>query len=184
MKNKKLSLNLNQINFIPSNKNISKDYYSIKELGFSTNEMILTVIIISIISAIFVPKFLKSLVFVELLIAEKHLLKSVKQCQAGLINGELIPKYNLPENNFSLGLNRKNNFTFLFTGIEGECKSNFSFNQLGVSRVNTNKDSFDYSLIINLITGEKTSKGKLPPWLDWWEGQYSPLIPLNDPLLD
>ena len=182
--NYKLLKNLKRKEYYSINTNNLNNNFKNIDFGFSINEMVLTIIVLSIISGIFIPKFLKSIEFFELLIAEKHLLKSVKQCQIGLINGEANPQYNLPLKTTSIRFNRRNIFKFRYTGIEGECKSNFGFNKLSISKKNINNDNFEYSLIINLITGQKTSEGTLPIWLDWWEGQYSPLIPLNDPLLD
>ena len=180
----KLFTNFKKKEYYSLNTNTLNNNFKKKDFGFSINEMVLTIIVLSIISGIFIPKFLKSIEFFEFLIAEKHLLKSVKQCQIGLINGETNPQYYLPLKISSIRFNRRNIFKFRYTGIEGECKSNFSFNKLSVSKKNINNDNFEYSLIINLITGQKTSEGTLPIWLDWWEGKYSPLIPLNDPLLD
>ena len=182
--NYKSFINFKKKEYYSLNTNALNDYSKNIDFGFSINEMVLTIIVLSIISGIFIPKFLKSIEFFEFLIAEKHLLKSVKKCQLGLINGETNPQYNLPLKTTSIRFNRRNIFKFRYTGIEGECKSNFSFNKLSISKKNINNDNFEYSLIINLITGQKTSEGTLPIWLDWWEGQYSPLIPLNDPLLD
>ena len=53
-----------------------------------------------------------------------------------------------------------------------------------LSKMNNNQSNIDYSLIINLITGERISEGNIPDWLDWWEDFYSPLIPENDILLE
>ena len=47
-----------------------------------------------------------------------------------------------------------------------------------------NSEEIIYSLIINVKTGEKSSEGSLPDWLDWWEGKSSNLIPNDDILLD
>ena len=50
--------------------------------------------------------------------------------------------------------------------------------------VNINSEKIIYSLIINVKTGEKSSEGSLPDWLDWWDGKSSNLIADDDVLLD
>ena len=101
--------------------------------------------------------------------AEKYLIKAAQECKIGLINGELSPEYSQPENEISLGVFKENKFSFSYTGIGGECSTQYGGNQLKVSRKNTNSGNIIYSLIINVATGEKTSEGSLPNWLDWWD---------------
>ena len=155
-----------------------------KSLGYSTNEMVVVISIIGILSSILIPNFRPAVEFIEVLIAEKHLLKAVKECQIGLINNEISPQYTLPVNEINLGIFKNNKFTFSFTGTSGECAPEFGGNQLRVSRINTNSQNIIYSLIINVKTGEKSSEGLLPVWLDWWEGKSSSLILEDDILLD
>jgi len=163
-------------------KNLFVKRYSkserIKTNGYTTTDLSIAIIIIGILATILVPKFSSSLEFIEVLIAEKHLYDAVKKCQAGLINDEIKPQYRLPTKDMGLGIFRNNKFSFAYTGIEDECISDYEPNQIRLSRTNN-----QYSLIINLITGERTSEGELPEWLDWWEDFYSPLIPENDPML-
>ena len=140
--------------------------------------------IIGILATMLIPNFSSALEFIEILIAEKHLNGAVKDCQRGLINSEIIPQYDLPSNDVGIGIFKNNKFSFSYTGIEGECIGNLEPNQIRLSKMNNNQSNIDYSLIINLITGERISEGKLPEWLDWWEDFYSPLIPENDRLLD
>ena len=140
-----------------------------KDLGYSLNEMIIVISIIGILASILVPSFRPAIEFVEVLIAEKYLLKAVQECQTGLINGELSPQYSVPENEISLGVFKENKFTFSNTGVEGECLPEYGGNQLRVSRKNTNSGNIIYSLNINVATGEKSSEGYLPNWLDWWD---------------
>ena len=170
-------------NFLYKNKYLKSNFIR-KNDGYSTNQMIISLVILGILFTLVVPKFTNSIEFIEVLIAEKYLFKSVRQCQSGLINDNNYPKYNLPPNNLVKGFNRKSRFQFFYSGEEGECKSNLNFNQLSASKINVASEEIDYQLIINLVTGEKTSQGNLPEWLDWWEGQYSPLIPLDDPLIN
>ena len=118
------------------------------------------------------------------MIAEKHLLKAVKECQLGLINYDISPQYTLPVNEVNLGIFKNNKFTFSHTGIGGDCSPEYGGNQLKVSRIDINSENIIYSLIINVKTGEKSSEGSLPDWLDWWEGKSSNLIPNDDILLD
>ena len=162
--------------------------YPIKEKdtsnGFSITDLSIAMLIIGILSTMLIPRFSSALEFIEILIAEKHLYGAVKDCQKGLINDEINPQYDLPSNDESIGIFKNNKFSFSYTGIESECVSYIEPNQIRLSRMNNNQSNIDYSLIINLITGERISEGKLPEWLNWWEDFYSPLIPENDQLLD
>ena len=157
---------------------------SSKQLGYSINEMVIVISIIGILASILIPNFRPAVEFIEVLIAEKHLLKAFKECQIGLINNELSPAYTLPINEINLGIFKNNKFTFSFTGIGGECSPEFGGNQLRVSRQNINTNNKVYSLIINVKTGEKSSEGLLPSWLDWWDGKSSSLISEDEFLFD
>ena len=95
----------------------------------------------------------------------------------------LSPQYKLPVNEINLGIFKNNKFTFSHTGVGGDCSPEFGGNQLKVSRTNVNSEKIIYSLIINVKTGEKSSEGSLPNWLDWWEGKSSNLIPEDDDVL-
>tara|TARA_Y100000589_G_scaffold18604_1_gene15423 strand:+ start:863 stop:1363 length:501 start_codon:yes stop_codon:yes gene_type:complete len=160
-------------------------YFSRKfrQLGYSINEMVVTITVIGVITTLIIPNFIPALEFVELLLAEKYLLKSVKQCQLALIRQDQIPQYSYPSKNLGLGIVNSSKFIFSSTGEFGECFSAMSSNKLRVSRVHENINNPDYSLIIDVVDGEKTSEGKLPEWLDWWEGSYLPLISEDDPLI-
>ena len=155
-----------------------------KQLGYSINELIVVISIIGVLASILIPNFQPAIEFIEVLIAEKHLLKAVKECQLGLINNEISPQYTLPLDEINLGIFKNNKFTFSYTGIGGECSPEFGGNQLRVSRMEINSENIIYSLIINVKTGEKSSEGLLPTWLDWWDGQSSSLILKDDILLD
>ena len=157
---------------------------SFKQLGYSISEMVIVITIVGVLASILIPNFRPAVEFIEVLIAEKHLLKAVKECQIGIINNELNPQYTLPKDEIKLGIFKNNKFTFSFTGIEGECSPEFGGNQLRVSRININSENIIYSLIINVKTGEKLSEGSLPTWLDWWDGKSSSLISEDDILLD
>ena len=153
-----------------------------KQLGYSINELLVVISIIGVLASIVIPNFKPAIEFIEVLIAEKHLLKAVKECQLGLINYDISPQYTLPINEVNLGIFKNNKFTFSHTGIGGDCSPEFGGNRLKVSRMNSEK--IIYSLIINVKTGEKSTEGSLPGWLDWWEGKESNLIPDDDILLD
>ena len=167
-----------------------RDIYSfkkkgkVKSNGYSITDLSITIMVIGILARMIIPNFSPALEFIEILIAEKHLNGAVKECQRGLINNEMYPEYNLPTKDIGLGIFKNNKFSFSYTGIEGECIGGFEPNQIKLSRFNNNQNKNDYSLIINLITGERISEGILPEWLTWWEDFYSPLIPENDQLLD
>ena len=140
-----------------------------KQLGYSINEMVVAIAIIGILASILVPSFRPAVEFIEVLMAEKYLLKAAQECKIGLINGELSPVYSEPENEISLGVFKENKFSFSYTGVGGECAPEYGGNELKVSRKNTNSGNIIYSLIINVVTAEKTSEGYLPNWLDWWD---------------
>lgn len=161
-----------------------KKLISSKQLGYSLNEMLVVISIIGILASILVPNFKPAVEFIEVLIAEKHLLKAFKECEIGIINNEISPQYSLSKDDINLGIFQKNKFTFSYTGINGECSPEFGGNQLRVSRRNANSENIIYSLIINVSTGEKVSEGTLPDWLDWWDGKSSSLIPENDIILE
>ena len=137
--------------------------------GYSINEMVITLAIIGILASILVPSFRPAVEFIEVLMAEKYLLKAAQECKIGLINGELSPVYSEPENEISLGVFKENKFSFSYSGVGGECAPEYGGNELKVSRKNTNSGNIIYSLIINVVTAEKTSEGYLPNWLDWWD---------------
>ena len=155
-----------------------------KQLGYSINELMVVISIIGVLASIVIPNFRPAIEFIEVLIAEKHLLKAVKECQLGLINYDISPQYTLPVNEVNLGIFKNNKFTFSHTGIGGDCSPEYGGNQLKVSRIDINSENIIYSLIINVKTGEKSSEGSLPDWLDWWDGKSSNLIPDDDMLLD
>ena len=140
-----------------------------RQLGYSINEMVIVISIIGILASILVPSYRPAIEFIEVLIAEKYLLKAAQECQIGLINDDLNPQYSEPEKEISIGVFNENKFTFSHTGEGGECSPEYGGNQLRVSRKNTNSGDIIYSLMINVATGEKTSEGNLPNWLDWWD---------------
>ena len=146
-----------------------KQLMASRNLGYSINEMVVVLAIIGILASIVVPSYRPAIEFIEVLMAEKYLIKAAQECKVGLINGELSPQYSQPENEISLGILKENKFSFSYTGVGGECSTQYGGNQLKVSRKNTNSGNIAYSLIINVATGEKTSEGSLPNWLDWWD---------------
>tara|TARA_B100000945_G_C20347980_1_gene580742 strand:+ start:631 stop:1164 length:534 start_codon:yes stop_codon:yes gene_type:complete len=151
--------------------------------GFSINEMALSLACLAILLTFAFPLFTPLIEMTEVLIAEKYLLESVKECQMGLINGENSPSYTIPPQSIGLDFISTRRFQFLFTGINGECLDSSGANILSAQRMNNNQTIPTFVLNINLITGEKTSEGDVPSFIDWWEGFYSPLIQEDDPLL-
>ena len=161
--------------------NIQKIYFfkkiiASRNLGCSINEMVGVISIIGILASILVPSFRPAVEFIEVLMAEKYLLKAAQECKIGLINGELSPVYSEPENEISLGVFKENKFSFSYSGVGGECAPEYGGNELKVSRKNTNSGNIIYSLIINVATDEKTSEGALPNWLDWWDEKSSTAV--------
>ena len=151
--------------------------------GFSSNEMVVVLACIAILATMTIPLLTPVIELAEVLIAEKYLLGAVKECQMGLINDETYPVYTLPPQSIGIGFLTNRRFQFLSSGIESECLSSYGGNILSAERMNQNQTIPTYSLNINLITGEKTSEGDVPSFIDWWEGFYSPLIEENDTLL-
>ena len=89
--------------------------------------------------------------------------------------GHAIPTGNSAYSNIPNAGNRKlNEWCYEVCGAPG-------FNP---AQYNQNTRNNSYSLIIDVVNGNKTLEGKFPDWLDWWKGTYSPLIPINDSLLD
>ena len=88
-----------------------KKLITYKQLGYSLNELIVVISIIGILASILIPNFQPAIEFIEVLIAEKHLLKAVNECQLGLINYDISPQYTLPVNEVNLGIFKNNNLT-------------------------------------------------------------------------
>ncbi len=157
-------------------KGISKK----SENGFSTNELIVVTIIIGILASLTIPNFAPALEFIEILIAEKYLLRSVKECQIGLVNFETYPRYTMPKGDINLGIFKKNKYIISHTGVAEECSPETGGNILRLSKISNIQGSRSFSLDINLVTGERNHEGYLPDWLNWWTGKYSPIIPEDD----
>ena len=155
---------------------ILKNIFKLRQLGFSTTEMIVVFTVVGILATIVIPNFGPALEFVEVLIAEKYLLGSVKECQVGIANYESEPQYTLPSQDVGLGIFKSNKFVFSHTGIPGDCYPSSGGNSLRVSRINPNNGKEEYSLIINVTSGQKSYEGQIPGWLDWWTGKFSPII--------
>tara|TARA_B000000565_G_scaffold205371_1_gene158794 strand:- start:294 stop:791 length:498 start_codon:yes stop_codon:yes gene_type:complete len=148
--------------------------------GFSTNEIFVVTIVIGILATLTIPNFTPAIEFVEILIAEKYLLKSVKECQIGIVNFESAPRYTMPKKDIELGVFKKNKYSISYTGVSEECYPEGGGNILRISKVSQTKDYSYYSLSINVVTGERTHEGALPDWLSWWSGKYTPIISEND----
>mgnify|MGYP001178519813 CR=1 FL=1 len=164
-------------------KLLSQKYLETNQSGYSTIQMAVALTCIGIVTTLTFPLLTPVIEWTEVLIAEKYLLDAVKQCQMGLINGETYPLYTLPPQSTGLGFISTRRFQFPYTGIDGECLSSFGGNILSAQRMNNNQTIPTYILNINVVTGEKTSEGDVPSFIDWWEGVYSPLIQEDDPLL-
>ena len=157
-----------------------KEIFKKNKNGFSTNELIVVTIIIGILASLTIPNFAPALEFVEVLIAEKYLLRSVKECQIGIVNFEDYPRYTMPKGDINLGIFKKNKFVISYSGIAEECLPELGGNILRISKIPQTQGSTSYSLGINVVTGERYHEGSLPDWLTWWSGKYSPIIPEND----
>ena len=155
-----------------------------RQLGYSTNDLIIAIIIIGILATLVIPNFAPAVEYLEVLIAEKYLLNSVKECQTDIINNKNNPQYYLSKEELSIGIFKKEKIEISYTGIPGDCINSRIANKIKLSRVVPNQTIPKYSLIINVVNGERTTEGNLPDWLDWWDGAYSPLIPKYDPLIE
>ena len=159
---------------------LTDNIFYLQKNGFSTNEMIITVVIIGILATIVIPNFAPALEFIEILIAERHLNGAVKECQTGIVNFENNPRYSIAIDDINLGIFKKNKYIFSHTGILGDCFPEQGGNTLRISKISPYIDSTIYSLDINVVTGNRTYEGEIPQWLDWWSGKFSPIISEND----
>ena len=73
-----------------------KQLMASRNLGYSINEMVVVLAIIGILASILVPSYRPAIEFIEVLMAEKYLIKAFQECKVGLINGELSPQYSQP----------------------------------------------------------------------------------------
>ena len=169
--------------FLIRNKLLAQRSLLKDQSGYSTNELAVALACLAILLTLGFPLFTPLVEMAEVLIAEKYLLEAVKECQMGLINGENYPSYTLPPQSIGLGFISTRRFQFPFTGMDGECLTSSGGNILSAQRMTNNQTIPTFSLNINLITGEKTTEGDVPSFIDWWEGVYSPLIQEDDPLL-
>ena len=78
------------------------------ENGFSIIDLSIAITVIGFLAVMVIPNFSPALEFIEVLVAEKYLLKSVRECQSGLIKNDLSTQYDLPENNSGLGIFKNN----------------------------------------------------------------------------
>ena len=169
--------------FLIRNKLLAQRSLLKDQSGYSNNELAVALACLAILLTLGFPLFTPLVEMAEVLIAEKYLLEAVKECQMGLINGENYPSYTLPPQSIGLGFISTRRFQFPFTGMDGECLTSSGGNILSAQRMTNNQTIPTFSLNINLITGEKTTEGDVPSFIDWWEGVYSPLIQEDDPLL-
>ena len=171
------------ISFDIRNRRLYKYFVETDQAGYSSLQMVVAMACIGILATILIPLLTPVIELAEVLIAEKHLLGAVKECQMGLINDENYPVYTLPPQNIGIGFITNRRYQFLSSGVGGECLSTDGANILYAARMNQNQTFPIFSLNINLISGEKTTEGDVPSFIDWWEGTYSPLIEEDDPLL-
>ena len=166
-------------------KPLAQRYLEKDQSGYSVVQMAVALTCIGILTTLTFPLLTPVIEIAEVLIAEKYLLDAVKECQMGLINGEDNPFYTLPPQSIGFGIISTRRFQYPYTGIDGEClrASGSGGNILSAQRMSNNQVIPTFSLNINVVTGEKTSEGDVPSFIDWWEGSYSPFIQEDDPLL-
>ena len=75
--------------------------------------MVITLAIIGILASILVPSFRPAVEFIEVLMAEKYLLRAAQECKIGR-SMAVSPVYSKPENEISLGVFKENKFSFLY----------------------------------------------------------------------
>ncbi len=160
--------------------NLLEYYLIFNNLGYSTSQMVITIVIIGIISTIIIPKFNPAIEFIEILMAEKYLLNSVRECQLSIVNYDSKPQYSPPQDDLKIGIFKREKYIFSYTGILGDCYPQEGGNIISISQINNIDNVQNFSLMINVVNGEKTFEGKLPNWLNWWQGNFSPIIPEND----
>ena len=169
--------------FVLRRKLLTQNLSKKDQSGYSTIQMAVAITCIGIVTTLTFPLLTPVIEMAEVLIAEKYLLEAVKECQMGLINGENYPSYTLPPQSIGLGLISTRRFQFPFSGVHGECLSSSGGNILSAQRMTDNQTIPTFSLNIDLVTGEKSTEGDVPSFIDWWEGVYSPLNQEDDPLL-
>ena len=162
---------------------LTQRYLEKDQSGYSIVQMSVALTCIGIVTTLTFPLLTPVIEIAEVLIAENYLLDAVKECQMGLINGENNPLYTLPPQSIGFGFISTRRFQYPYTGINGECLSDSGGNILSAQRMSNNQVIPTFSLNINVVTGEKTSEGDVPSFIDWWEGSYSPFIQEDDPLL-
>ena len=172
---------LNRLNM--REQKFAQIYLEKDQSGYSVVQMAVALTCIGIVTTLTFPLLTPVIEIAEVLIAEKYLLDAVKECQMGLINGEDNPFYTLPPQSIGFGIISTRRFQYPYTGIDGECLSDSGGNILSAQRMSNNQTIPTFSLNINVVTGEKTSEGDVPSFIDWWEGSYSPFIQEDDPLL-
>ena len=160
--------------------NILSYYLICNNRGYSTSQMVITIVIIGIIATIIIPKFNPAIEFIEILMAEKYLLNSVKECQLSIVNNDSKPQYSPPKDNLKIGIFKQEKYIYSYTGVLGDCSPQEGGNIISISQIDNINNDQNFSLMINVVNGEKTFEGKLPNWLNWWQGNFSPIIPEND----
>ena len=138
-----------------------------KNNGFSLIELAIVVGVLGILSMISIPSFLTVIEKSADRVVRTSLLQSFKECQLDIISDEKIPTFQL-----DMGTIRKNGFYKFYQQYDyiprkdgrippttlGNCIGPLGPHRLGVIKIKgKNKNG---ELWINLITGERTEKGK------------------------
>ena len=144
-------------------------FYEINDnKGFSLIELIIVIGILGILSTIALPSFFTVIEKTADEVVKSSLLLSFKECQIDIITGKETPTFQL-----DMGTVRRNGYYKFYqkydyipmkdgripSTILGNCMGPLGPHRLGVKKIKgKNKNG---ELWINLITGERTEKGKL-----------------------
>ena len=129
------------------------------EEGFSLIELVVVVAVLSILAAIGIPSFIEMIERAEIAVAMSHLVNAAKECQIAIASNESNPTYKLPTNTA--------NFQYPDSGDDGFCLSPSTGNIFTAARTKYGQAVADFHLDINLLTGEKTSGGAVPAFVNW-----------------
>ena len=135
-----------------------------EEEGFSLIELVIVVAVLGVLSAIAIPAFQGIVFRAEVTVAMAHLRTAAGECAVKIAQGEANPNYKIPSNT---GSYTKTGFQYPDSGDDGFCLSPSTGNIFTAARTKYGQAVADFHLDINLLTGEKTSGGAVPAFVNW-----------------
>ena len=135
-----------------------------EEEGFSLIELVVVVAVLGVLSAIAIPAFQGIVFRAEVTVAMAHLRTAAGECAVKIVEGESNPTYEIPANT---GNHTKAGFQYPDSGDDGFCLSPSTGNIFTAARTKYGQAVADFHLDINLLTGEKTSGGAVPSFVNW-----------------